>query len=131
MDRKEEVYEFIHDPGYARMQGHAVHWGSEAPGSEADSRYVIRADLPGLNPDEDIRVTVEGDALTIYAERREEQQGSNWSEHRQCSFSRTVALQGEPDPKDIDARYHNGVLEVRVPGTKPDMAVQQISVQHD
>src|SRR5215472_17613106 len=36
-----------------------------------DGKYVIRAELPGLDPD-DVQVTVESGMLTIRAERREE-----------------------------------------------------------
>src|SRR5271169_3905471 len=40
-----------------------------------DNRYVIRAELPGLDPERDIEVTVEGRNLTIHAERRQEDSG--------------------------------------------------------
>jgi HSP20 family molecular chaperone IbpA len=40
-----------------------------------DNRYLIRAELPGLDPEKDIEVTVEGTTLTIQAERRQEDSG--------------------------------------------------------
>ena len=36
-----------------------------------DDRYVIRAELPGLDPEKDIEVTAEGRTLTIHAQRRQ------------------------------------------------------------
>jgi HSP20 family protein len=80
-----------------------------------DNFYVIRAELPGLDPDEDIEVTVDGRNLTIQAERRQEDSGPSRSEFRYGSLTRLVRLPARVDPKDITARYERGVLEVSVP----------------
>ena len=80
-----------------------------------DNRYVIRAELPGLDPDEDIEVTVDGRNLTIQAERRQEDIGPSRSEFRYGSLTRLVRLPARVDPKDVTARYERGVLEVSVP----------------
>ncbi len=80
-----------------------------------DDRYVIRAELPGLDPDEDIEVTVDGRNLTIQAERRQEGSGPSRSEFRYGSLTRLVRLPARVDPKDVTARYERGVLEVSVP----------------
>ena len=80
-----------------------------------DNRYVIRAELPGLDPDRDIEVTVEGRTLTIHAERRQEDSGPYRSEFRYGSLTRLVRLPAKVDAKDVTARYERGVLEVSVP----------------
>ena len=80
-----------------------------------DGRYVIRAELPGLDPDRDIEVTVEGRTLTIHAERRQEDNGAHHSEFRYGSLTRLVRLPARVDAKDVTARYDRGVLEVSVP----------------
>jgi HSP20 family protein len=80
-----------------------------------DDRYVIRAELPGLDPDEDIEVTVDGGTLTIHAERRQEDSGPERSEFRYGSLTRTVRLPDKVDAKDVTARYGKGILEVSVP----------------
>ena len=80
-----------------------------------DNRYVIRAELPGLDPEKDIDVTVEGRTLTIHAERRQEDSGPYRSEFRYGSLTRQFRLPAKVDPKDIAARYEKGVLEVSVP----------------
>ena len=77
--------------------------------------YVIRAELPGLDPDNDIEVTVDGRILTIRAERRQEDSSPCRSEFRYGSLARAVRLPGRVDPADVTARYDKGVLEVSVP----------------
>ena len=45
---------------------------------------MIRAELPGLDPENDIEVTVEGRVLTIRAERRQQENGPcGWTGHRE------------------------------------------------
>ena len=87
-----------------------------------DDRYVIRAELPGLDPDSDIEVTVDGRILTIRAERRQQDTGPHRSEFRYGSLARAVRLPARVDPADVTARYDKGVLEVSVPAgaVKPE-----------
>jgi len=80
-----------------------------------DDRYVIRAELPGLDPENDIEVTVDGRTLTIRAERRQRDNGPYRSEFRYGSLARAVRLPARVDPADVTARYDKGVLEVSVP----------------
>ena len=80
-----------------------------------DDRYVIRAELPGLDPENDIEVTVDGCILTIRAERRQQDNGPYRSEFRYGSLSRAVTLPASVDAADVTARYDKGVLEVSVP----------------
>ena len=80
-----------------------------------DNRYVIRAELPGLDPDRDIEVTVEGRTLTIHAERRQEDSGPYRSEFRYGTLTRLFRLPAKVDANDVTARYEKGVLEVSVP----------------
>jgi HSP20 family molecular chaperone IbpA len=80
-----------------------------------DNRYLIRAELPGLDPEKDIQVTVDGATLTIHAERRQEDSGPHRSEFRYGSLTRLVSLPVKVDATDVTARYERGVLEVSVP----------------
>ena len=80
-----------------------------------DDRYVVRAELPGLDPENDIEVTVEGRILTIRAERRQQDNGPCRSEFRYGSLARAVRLPVRVDAGDVTARYGKGVLEVSVP----------------
>ena len=80
-----------------------------------DDRYVVRAELPGLDPENDIEVTVDGRILTIRAERRQQDNGPCRSEFRYGSLARAVRLPARVDAADVTARYDKGVLEVSVP----------------
>ncbi len=80
-----------------------------------DDQYVIRAELPGVDPDKDIQLTVEGDYLTIHGERREEKQDKNHSEFRYGAFSRSLRMPRGFDPSSVNATYQDGVLEVSIP----------------
>jgi HSP20 family protein len=82
------------------------------------SDLVVRADLPGLRP-EDINVTVEHGVLTISGERRqenrEEREGFIRSEVSYGTFYRTIPLPEGADENRVSATFRNGVLEITVP----------------
>lgn len=78
-------------------------------------QYVVRAELPGIDPEKDVDITVENGILTITAERREEKKESGRSEFRYGSFSRSVRLPAGADEEDVTASYRDGILEVRTP----------------
>lgn len=78
-----------------------------------DDKYVLRAELPGLNP-EDIEVSVEDGRLTIEAERTEERSESGRSEFSYGSFNRSVTLLTNADEDRVEASYAKGILEVTV-----------------
>ena len=80
-----------------------------------DDRFVVRAELPGLDPENDIEVTVGGRILTIRAERRQQDNELYHSEFRYGSLAREVRLPATVDVTDVTARYDKGVLEVSVP----------------
>lgn len=83
------------------------------------SKLVLSADLPGFRK-EDIHIDIEGDRLTINAERHsnyENQDGrGNYlrCERSYGSYSRSFSLKGiEAD--SISAAYENGVLKLELP----------------
>lgn len=94
-----------------------------------DGRYVVRADLPGVDPEKDIDVKVDGDVLTIHGERREEQHDAGHSEVRYGSFTRSVRLPGGASTSDATARYDAGVLVVSVPLTEAPTEPIKVAVQ--
>ena len=87
-----------------------------------DKCYVIRAELPGLDPENDIEITVDGRILTIRAERRQQDSGPHRSEFRYGSLTRAVRLPARVDASDVTARYEKGVLEISIPvgAVKPE-----------
>lgn len=80
-----------------------------------NGNYVIRAELPGLDPDNDVEVTVEPGTLTIHAERHEETKEGRHSEFKYGSLTRSVSLPEGADPENITASYDQGILKVSVP----------------
>jgi len=94
-----------------------------------DGKYVVRADLPGVDPDKDIEVKVDGDVLTIHGERREEEHDHGHSEVRYGSFTRSVRLPKGADASDVTARYDAGVLVVSVPMTESPAQPIKVAVQ--
>ena len=91
-----------------------------------DDSMVIRAEMPGIDPDKDVEVTVADGLLSIRAERRfeekEEKEGRTRSEFRYGAFSRTVRVPQGINVDDITASYKDGILEVRYPCKMPTEA---------
>lgn len=85
-------------------------------------KYVLRVELPGIDPDKDVEITVSGGMLTVQAERREEKKEAHRSEFRYGSFRRSVTLPAGADEDDVQASYANGILEVRVGVKEPERA---------
>lgn len=85
-----------------------------------DGTFVVRAELPGIDPDRDVEITVAGGTLCIRAERREKHEARGdgdfyRSEFRYGQFTRTLPLPGGVGAEDVAADYTDGILEVRLP----------------
>ncbi|MEU7990046.1 Hsp20/alpha crystallin family protein [Streptosporangium canum] len=79
-----------------------------------EGRYVLRAELPGIDPEKDVEITLSNGALTVHAERHDEHKDQHRTEFRYGSFTRSVTLPVGVDDNDIRATYDKGVLEVSV-----------------
>ncbi|MEQ4725910.1 MULTISPECIES: Hsp20/alpha crystallin family protein [unclassified Nonomuraea] len=80
-----------------------------------NSNYVIRAELPGMDPDKDVEIIVSGGMLRLHAERREERKEAHRSEFRYGSLSRSLALPEGVEADDVKATYDKGILTITVP----------------
>jgi HSP20 family protein len=91
-----------------------------------DGTLVVRADLPGIDPEKDVELTVTDGMLRIEAERREEEKkedrGYLRQELRYGSLSRTLPLPEGVTESDIKATYNAGTLEIRIPEPKQEPA---------
>ena len=94
-----------------------------------EGTYVVRADLPGVDPEKDIEVKVDGDVLTIHGERHEEKHETGHSEVRYGLFTRSVRLPKGATASGVAARYDAGVLEVTVPMEEAPAQPIKIAVQ--
>ena len=90
---------------------------------ERDDRYVLRADVPGIKP-EDVRIEVDDDVLTVSAEHEESEEERQDSyvrrERRHGSFTRSITLPKGVGADDIEATCKDGVLEVSFPKPKEE-----------
>lgn len=85
---------------------------------ETDGFFVLRADLPGVD-ENDVKVELEDNVLTISGERRHEQEVKNGGYYRieraSGTFARTLTLPDGVDGDAVQATFDKGVLEVRIP----------------
>lgn len=79
-----------------------------------DGRYVIRADLPGVDPARDIDVSVHQGMIEIKAFRRDDLKRRQRAEIPYGLFRRLMPLPDHADGGTLTTRYTNGVLEVAV-----------------
>jgi len=111
-----EVDSLFRDFGFAGQTGSLL--VPPADVVETENEIQVMVDLPGLSP-KDIEVKLEGDTLTIQAERKLEKQvkGENYlrTERSYGSFSRSFVLPSSIDGSKPEARYVNGVLTVTLP----------------
>lgn len=96
---------------------------------ERDDKYVLRADVPGIEADE-IKIEVEDDVLTVSAEHEEseEEEKANYlrRERRYGSASRSITLPKGVTPDQVEATCKDGVIEVSVP--KPKAAEERNAI---
>lgn len=96
---------------------------------EAD-RFVLYADIPGVDPQE-IEVQMDKGLLTIKGERRAEatEQTQRYSrvERLHGNFHRRFALPDSADPDGITASGQNGVLQIVIP-KRPESTPRRIQV---
>jgi len=85
---------------------------------ETQDAYHLRADLPGMTPD-DIQINVTGDTVSLAGETRRETDVTNegWlrQERRSGKFQRTFTLPMQIDSNAVSATFTNGVLDLTLP----------------
>ncbi|MFN2309066.1 MAG: Hsp20/alpha crystallin family protein [Gammaproteobacteria bacterium] len=85
---------------------------------EEAERFVIHADIPGVDP-KDIDVHMENGILTLkggrHAESQEEREGYKRTERVRGSFYRRFSLPDTANAEAISAKSQHGVLEVVIP----------------
>jgi HSP20 family protein len=93
-----------------------------------DGVYEVRAELPGVDPTDDIEVTVHDGQLTIKAERAQTGESNGHSEFSYGSFIRTIALPAGADEDDINATYDRGILTISVPLSEDSPTEKRVEV---
>ena len=107
-----ERFEQTASPGYPAMNM----WAGEED-------TVITAELPGVTP-EAIDISVKGETLTLSGTREETQDAEKYTYHRRertvGPFPRTLRLPYRVDAGKVEAKFHNGVLTIRLPRAEED-----------
>lgn len=109
-----------------------TNWVPAVDVREEDDKFLIHADIPGVNP-KDIDVSVDNGVLTIKGEKKHESSESEKSykrvERSYGSFFRQFTLPESADFEAISAKSANGVLELIIPKSAKAAAKRQINVE--
>jgi HSP20 family protein len=129
MEDMDRVFEGV---GGSASRGLPALWTPPVETFERDGRFVLRAELPGLSPD-DVRLEVQDDALVLEGERKSEfeaeEKGAWRSERTYGRFSRSIPLPDGAQSDKAEARFENGVLEVSVPVREDSERRRRIEIQ--
>jgi HSP20 family protein len=99
--------------------------------AETEKDYTVKAEIPGVKK-EDIDVRIDGNQVTISAEVKQDKEEKKdgrvlRSERRYGYASRSFLLDSDVDQAGADAKYNNGVLELKLP-KKPTAAGRRLTV---
>ena len=111
------MYLTTYDP-FARLTRHAFGaTGMPLDGVRRDGDVLLRFDVPGIDP-ASIEVTVDRGVLSVSVKRAEERAENEKffvRERTMGTFTRRLYLSKNLNTDAVEAAYHNGVLEVRIP----------------
>ncbi|MEJ6951387.1 Hsp20/alpha crystallin family protein [Natronospora cellulosivora (SeqCode)] len=98
---------------------------------ENGNEYIVQAELPGMNK-ENINIELNEDYLTIRAENNEviEEEKDNYirKERHTGRYQRSFYVK-DINTDEINAKYDNGILELRLPKTTPQKNVKRIDIK--
>lgn len=99
---------------------------------EENDAIVVKADLPGVKK-EDIEVRVDGNLLTIRAEKKFEEKEEEKDRYHRIEryygvYQRSFTLPDRIDPEKLKARYEDGVLTLTLP-KKPEAKPKTVKVE--
>ena len=107
-------------------------WTPRVDIKEEDKRFVILADIPGVDP-KDIDISMDKSILSIKGERGSENKSESGkltrTERSYGVFYRRFALPDSADAEGITANGKHGVLEISIP-KKPETTPRRININH-
>jgi HSP20 family protein len=121
------------DPRRITGNGHesVADWIPAVDIFEEKDRFLLRADVPGVDP-EDINVSMENGVLNVSGERRADVRPEDASTQRVervvGRFFRHFTLPETTDAEGITAKCSNGILEVSIP-KMPEVQARRITVE--
>ena len=114
----DDLFRRFFSNGEEEMPQSLINWSPQMEVFEKDGQYIVRADIPGVNPHE-VEVSLVNDSLVIQGERKKSdvvnEKNYHYSETAYGRFERRLALPKGVDGDKITARFENGVLEIAVP----------------
>ncbi|MEO9328941.1 Hsp20/alpha crystallin family protein [Gordonia aurantiaca] len=108
-----------------RSNGHLIKVEEEF----ADGKYVVRAELPGIDPDKDVNVTIRNGTLTINAKREQRETRDGYSEFSYGEFTRSLTLPQGFVEDEVKAGYRDGILTVSVPVAEEKAEGKQVKIE--
>lgn len=98
---------------------------------EDKERFLLRADVPGVRPD-DLEITMDAGILTLsgvrHATTAEDDAKLRRTERAAGAFSRQFTLPESTDANSIGAKCRDGILEISIPKL-PEVQPRQITVE--
>ena len=131
-DFRELIEKFFN--GESQDQSNVVtsQWAPHVDIKEEPNRFVIQADIPGVDP-KDIEMHMEKGILSIKGERKQEAKQENEKytrvERSHGVFYRRFALPDSADAEGISANGKHGVLEIIIP-KRPETTPRRIAINH-
>jgi len=93
-------------------------WSIALDVAENDDNYLVKATVPGVNPD-DLEITLEDDVLTLKGEFLREEEAEDVKYHvrerRYGSFNRSIRFPVSVNGDAVEATYTNGILSLNIP----------------
>lgn len=115
----------------ADTENDVADWAPAVDIVEEKEKFVLRADVPGVDP-EDIDVSMDAGVLTVSGERKTEtttaEGGYRRVERATGRFYRRFSLPDTADAEHIAAKSRNGILEVTIPKL-PEVQARRITVE--
>jgi HSP20 family protein len=97
---------------------------------ETDDSLMLTAELPGMKKD-DVHITFENNVLTLSGERKFEKDEKRENYHRieraYGEFSRSFSVPTNIDPTKVEAKFKDGVLEVKL-AKSPEARPRKIEI---
>jgi HSP20 family protein len=115
------------------VKGESTNWHPPMDIYETVEHFIVKIELAGIQPEEDVRLRLDNNVLKIAGYRRDrtqlKKQHYHQAELNYGPFERSVVL---PNVLDEDceaiASYENGFVEIKIPKMKQDLC-KEISVQ--
>lgn len=121
LHRLSQEWDQLFDPSHQREDNSMVetsHWAPAVDIKEESTRFVLFADIPGVDP-KNIEISMENGILTIKGEREtmrtEDGEGYTRIERSKGSFYRRFALPDTANADKITAEGKHGVLKIIIP----------------